>query len=71
MLVISEFQDSLVRDPQNPVIQYHLGMALYKNEQFKQAREVLEKALSISKNFKGSDEARNTLDDIRKKLGIS
>ena len=68
---ISEFQDSLVSDPQNPVIQYHLGMALYKNGQFKEAREVLQKALSISKEFKGSDEARNTLDDIRKKLGIS
>jgi tetratricopeptide (TPR) repeat protein len=68
---ISEFQDSLVSDPQNPVIQYHLGMALYKNEQFKQAKEILEKALSTSKKFKGSDEAQNTLDDIRKKLGIS
>ena len=68
---ISELQDSLASDPQNPVIQYHLGMALYKNGQFKEAREVLQKALSISKEFKGSDEARNTLDDIRKKLGIS
>jgi hypothetical protein len=27
--------------------------------------------LSISKKFKGSDEAQNTLDDVRKKLGIS
>ena len=68
---ISEFQDSIALDPENPVIRYHLGMALYKNKQFKQAKETLEKALSISGSFRGAEEARNTLENMKKSPGVS
>ncbi|OPX36499.1 MAG: hypothetical protein B1H13_14385, partial [Desulfobacteraceae bacterium 4484_190.3] len=65
------FQDSIALDPENPVIRYHLGMALYKNRQVKQAKQALEKALSISGNFKGAKEARETLENIKKNASVS
>ncbi|MBW2094930.1 MAG: tetratricopeptide repeat protein [Deltaproteobacteria bacterium] len=68
---ISEFQDSILLDSENPVIRYHLGMAFYKNKQFKRAKEALEKALSISGSFKGAEEARNTLETIKKNPRVS
>ncbi len=68
---VSEFQDSIALDPENPVIRYHLGMALYKNRQVKQAKQALEKALSISGNFKGAKEARETLENIKKNASVS
>lgn len=71
LTAISEFQDSITLDPENPVIRYHLGMALYKGNQFKQAKETLERALSISGTFRGAEEARNALENIKKSPGVS
>ncbi len=62
---ISEFQDSLERDPDNPVINYHLGLAFYKNHEPDKAAVFLQKALDIAKDFKGADEARSTLKEIK------
>lgn len=62
---IAELQDSVALDPENPVIQYHLGMALYKNKQADLAREHLEKALKTDQGFKGAEEARKTLKEIQ------
>lgn len=62
---ISELRNSLKQDPNNPYINYHLGMAYYKNDQPKNAREFLEKALAINGDFKGADEARDTLKHIK------
>ncbi|MFH1243938.1 MAG: tetratricopeptide repeat protein, partial [Pseudomonadota bacterium] len=62
---ISELQDSLELDPNNPVINYHLGLAFYKNEQPDAARESLEKALEIKPDFEGADEARRILQNIK------
>jgi tetratricopeptide (TPR) repeat protein len=61
---IAEFQDSLALKPENPIINYHLGMAYFKNNQHDAARESLEKALNIDQNFKGSEEARRVLKEI-------
>jgi len=61
---IAELGDSLERDPENPVINYHLGLAYYKNKQTDAAKEYLEKALKIDKNFKGAEEARRILKEI-------
>ncbi len=61
---ISEFQDGLELAPENPVINYHLGLAYYKNNQADAAKEFLEKALKIDQNFKGSEEARKVLKEM-------
>lgn len=64
---IAEFQRSLEIGPDNPAINYHLGLAYYKNNQPDSAREFLEKALSLDQNFKGAEEARSILKDIVKR----
>ena len=61
---IAEFQDSLMQNPDNPVINLHLGLAYYKNKQPRKAKEFLDKALNINQNFKGAEEARNILKEI-------
>jgi tetratricopeptide (TPR) repeat protein len=61
---IAEFQDSLERDPENPVINYHLGLAYFKSNQADAAKELLEKALKLDKDFKGSEDARRILKEI-------
>ena len=62
---IAEFQDSLTQNPDNPVINLHLGLAYYKNKQPHKAKEFLDKALSINQNFKGAEEAHIILKEIK------
>ena len=62
---IAELQDSVEREPDNPVINYHLGLAFYKNHQPEKAREYLQKALDAAKDFEGSEEARKALKEIQ------
>jgi len=62
---IAELQDSVELAPDNPVINYHLGLAYHKNKQPDEAKEFLEKALEINPNFKGAEEARNILKEIK------
>jgi tetratricopeptide (TPR) repeat protein len=62
---IAEFQDSLARDPNNPVINYHMGLAQYKNDNKGKAREFLGKALELEPEFRGAEEARKILKEIK------
>jgi len=61
---IAELQESQEQLPDNPLINYHLGMAYYGNNQLDAAGEFLRKALEIDPKFKGADEARDTLKAI-------
>ena len=61
---IAEFQDSLSQNPDNPVINLHLGLAYYKNKQPHKAKEFLDKALNMNQNVKGAEEARSILKEI-------
>ncbi len=61
---IAEFQDSLARDPGNPVVNHHMGLAQYKNNDKGKAKDFLEKALQLDPNFKGADAARKLLKEI-------
>ena len=61
---VTEFQDSLARDPENPVINFHMGLAQYKNNDKAKAKEHFEKALELDPNFKEADEARRLLKEI-------
>ena len=62
---IAEFQDSLARDPDNPIINYHMGLAYYKNNQPDKASKFLEEALKIDQDFQGAEKARSLLKEIR------
>jgi tetratricopeptide (TPR) repeat protein len=44
----------------NPTVLYHLGMAYYRGGKRNEARETLAKALALSRNFNGADEAIKT-----------
>jgi tetratricopeptide (TPR) repeat protein len=45
----------------HPILQYHLGMAYYKNGDRELAKRELERALKLDPKFPGSEEARETL----------
>jgi tetratricopeptide (TPR) repeat protein len=62
---IAELQDSVELVPDNAAINYHLGLAYYKNNQPDGATEYLEKALELEPNFKGAEEARRILNEIK------
>jgi tetratricopeptide (TPR) repeat protein len=62
---IAELQDGVELAPDNPAINYHLGLAYYKNKQPDGAKEFLEKALELDSNFKGADDARKILDELK------
>jgi tetratricopeptide (TPR) repeat protein len=61
---ISEFSDSLEKIPDNAVVNFHLGMAFYKKGDRDNAKLQLEKALSLSQNFDGAEEAKRVLAEM-------
>jgi tetratricopeptide (TPR) repeat protein len=61
---VAELSDALEKLSDNPIVNYHLGMALYKKGETGQARAKLERALSISADFEGAAEARETLANL-------
>ena len=61
---IQELSDSLEKVPDNPIVHYHLGAALFQYGDKAQAKSVLEKALSLDKDFDGAAEARRMLSEL-------
>jgi len=49
---------------ENPVVRYHLGMALAKKGDAANAKKSLETALKMSPNFPGAEEAKSTLKSL-------
>jgi uncharacterized protein HemY len=47
--------------PEQPEVQYHLGMAAQKTGDNATAKKALEKAVASPANFRGKDEARKAL----------
>ena len=47
--------------PNDPVFNYHFGMALYKSGRLDEAREKLKIAIDSNKSFKGREEAEKTM----------
>ena len=60
-LAIPIFQKSVDREPANPVYIFHLGLAHAKAGDSRQARQALQQALALARDFKGADEARRLL----------
>ncbi|MCG8616206.1 MAG: tetratricopeptide repeat protein [Desulfobacterales bacterium] len=58
---LAEFEEGLKLDPENAILQYHYGMALYMTKAYEKARKHLKKALSLDSDFEGADAARKIL----------
>jgi tetratricopeptide (TPR) repeat protein len=67
-LAISQFRQALENRPNDPVIQYHLALALYGNGEKQHAIESLEKALDGNTNFEDRGEAENLLKEWKKEV---
>ena len=50
--------------PDNPIIQYHYGLAQQKNGDVAGAKKSLRTSLKLSPNFPGADEARKLLKEL-------
>ena len=61
---IIEFSDGLEKQPDNPIINYHLGLAFYKKDEKEKAKSALERALSLNSMFDGAEDAKRILKDI-------
>ena len=61
----SLIEQALAGAPDSAILNYHMGMTLYKTDQIEQAREKLEKALVGDDEFNGREEAEKTLSRIR------
>jgi tetratricopeptide (TPR) repeat protein len=61
---IQEFSNCVEKEPENPIFNFHLGLAYNKKEDYTNAKKYLKKALELQKDFKGADEARKMLNQI-------
>ena len=57
-------KQSAEKIPDNPVVRYHLGMACYKKGDVPCAKEALQQALRLSREFPEAEEAKQTLVEI-------
>jgi predicted Zn-dependent protease len=61
---VSLLGEAVKKLPENPVVRYHLGMALFKKGEPNNAKKTLEFALKMSPTFPGAEEARTTLESL-------
>ncbi|MBU3950497.1 MAG: tetratricopeptide repeat protein [Proteobacteria bacterium] len=58
---LSEIEDSLGKEPDSPLANFHYGMALYRTKSYEKAREFFKKALALDPHFRGARDAREML----------
>jgi tetratricopeptide (TPR) repeat protein len=63
---LEKLKEASILLPQDPVILYHLGVGHYKNNNPNEAKNALQAALNISKNFRGADQAIEILKKLSK-----
>jgi len=61
LLALSLLKEAAEKLPTDPSVQFHYGMAQYKNGDAAGAKKSLQTSLKLSQNFSGSDVARTTL----------
>ncbi len=61
LLAVNLLKEAVEKLTNEPLIQYHYGMAQYKNGDATGAKKSLQAALKLSQNFPGSEEAQKTL----------
>ena len=62
---VPPLEEAVQQQPENPLYHYHLGMAQVGTNDWTSGEESLRQALSLSTEFAGADEARETLAMIR------
>ena len=62
---LSLSKESVTKIPNNAEVQYHLGMVYYKLDDKEAAWLALNRALEISSDFPGVDEARTVLEELK------
>ena len=60
-MAITEFEDCLKKDPDNPIIRYHLGMAYLASGQPERGGQSLQEALRLDPDFPEAPNARQAL----------
>jgi tetratricopeptide (TPR) repeat protein len=55
------FKGVVVKDPKNPLYQYHLGLSYFQTKNTESARASLSEAIKLDPAFPGVQDARNTL----------
>jgi tetratricopeptide (TPR) repeat protein len=65
-LAIPVFQKSVDQDPTNPTYSFHFGLAHAKAGDSVQARQALQQALALDRNFKGADQAKQLLNSLER-----
>jgi tetratricopeptide (TPR) repeat protein len=63
-LAIGALRQAAQQDPSDPAIHYHLGLSYFKHGDRPEARQELERALSINPRFDAADDARRVLKAI-------
>ena len=58
---ITAFTRAVARSPNNPVYHYHLGLAYLKIGDKARGRGALQRALTLSPEFNGAEDARRQL----------
>ena len=58
LLAVNLLKEAADKLPNEPVVQFHYGMAQYKNGNAAGARTALQTSLKLSKDFTGSEEAQ-------------
>ena len=58
---IASLSRAVERNPNNPVYHYHLGLAYLQSGDKQRGRSELQRALEISQDFDGADDARKQL----------
>ena len=66
---IGKLTEAAQIDPENPIIRYHLGIAYFRKDDLDNAKQELEKALSISKQFPDASHASKVLEEIKLTIG--
>jgi len=60
---ITSFEHAAAKAPNNPVYQYHIGLAQLKQGNNAQGKAALKRALTLKPDFNGADDARKALED--------
>jgi tetratricopeptide (TPR) repeat protein len=61
LLAVNLLKEAVDKLPNEPEVQYHYGMALFKNGDAGGAKKSLQTALKLNQSFPGSEEAKRTL----------
>jgi len=64
VLAVNLLKEAAEQLPNDPVIQFHYGMAQHKNGDAAGAKKSLQISLKLNQNFPGSEEARKTLSGL-------